>query len=375
MKPNIHHRAWRDKRETGRYFWAMLARAVCSVALLAAGLSRLGSGQVAVTAPGGVLRGTIQDSVTGQPVGYALVTASGNGQRVFASESGRFTLGGLEPGRVLLRVTQIGYRGKSIELVVVPPPRDAPDALILQITRQPLVLPELAARSEECPSGVGELASVESGTILDEAFRNAERMLAVQRDYPYRSTFQHVMTVLNAERHAERQTIDTVEYKSRESTGYQAGHVLVMQPTRDFGRESLQEHANYFTASDLARPEFRKTHCFWVSGPDSVRGFPVFRIEFRPLAPVRTPDWSGILQIDSASMHLLRSEAWLVNLPRTGTAFAAARCSALYTQLVPTLVLEFQVHCVSAQNVRPPAFADDRWTLMQRAFEGRRPEP
>jgi hypothetical protein len=231
----------------------------------------------------------------------------------------------------------------------------------------------VVTQSDECPVGADQDSNGEIGTILDEAFRNAERMLAVQRAYPYRSRFAHVNAVLDEKRVVQRKLVDTIEYKSQENTGYERGRVLVMRQSVDFGRAGLREHANYFQASDLARPEFRKNHCFRYVGPDSVRGFAAYRIEFRPVGAIRTPDWAGILQIDSASMHLLRSEAWLVNLPRTGSIFEAARCSALYTQLVPTLVLEFQVHCVAAQNVRPAAFTDDRWTLLDRAFVGKRP--
>lgn len=331
--------------------------------------------QVPVGAPGGVLTGTIRDSVTGQPVGYALVSLVERELRVFASQNGRFQLSGLREGPATLRVTQIGYRGRSVPLVVDIRPEANGAAITVAIERQPLVLPELVTRSDECPAGSESGSGGESGTILDEAFRNAERMLAVQRAYPYRSSFQHVTTILNANREQQQRTVDTIEVRSLEIAGYERGKVLALRPSTEFGRAGLREHANYFQASDLARTEFRKNHCFWVAGTDSVRGFPVYRIEFRPMAQVRTADWAGILQIDSASMHLLRSEAWLVNLPATGTAFNAARCSALYTQLVPTLVLEFQVHCVAAQNVRPPAFSDDRWTLVERAFLGKRPEP
>jgi hypothetical protein len=345
-----------------------------AVGILLGGASQAAA-QIPVAAPGGVLTGAIRDSVTGQPVGYALVALVEREIRVFASQNGRFQIGGLREGPVTLRVTQIGYRGRSVPLVVDIRP-DAPGtALTVAIERQPLVLPDLVTRSDECPAGSESGSGGESGTILDEVFRNAERMLAVQRAYPYRSSFQHVTTILNANREPQRRTVDTIEVRSLEIAGYERGKVLALRPSTEFGRAGLREHASYFQASDLARPDFRKNHCFWVAGPDSVRGFPAYRIEFRPRAEVRTTDWAGILQIDSASMHLLRSEAWLVNLPPTGTAFSAARCSALYTQLVPTLVLEFQVHCVAAQNVRPPAFSDDRWTLVARSFLGKRPDP
>jgi hypothetical protein len=331
------------------------------------------AGQVKAAAPAGILSGLVQDSVTGEPVGYALISTVPGEQRVFASESGRFSLSGLPSGQTTLRVTQIGYRAATFVLELDTRPQDAGPPFTLRIVRQPLLLPDLLVRSDECPAGADLPATGESGTVLDEAFRNAERMLAVQKAYPYKSSLQHVTTILNAERVQQRRTVDTIELRSRDNPGYQRGRVLELRRSSDLGRAGLREHANYFQASDLARPEFRKNHCFWVVGMDSVRGFPVFRVEFRPLPEVQTPDWAGILQIDSASMHLLRSEAWLVNLPPSRTTITAARCSALYTQLVPTLVLEFQVHCVSAQNVRPPAFADDRWTLLQRSFVGKRP--
>jgi len=342
------------------------------ILIAALAITTIAEAQVDVAAPGGTLTGIIQDSVTGQPVGYALVTLLEKDERSFASEGGRFSFSGVGTGRITLRITQIGYRSRSVPLAVTPQ-AGAGRGLVISLEPQPLQLPDVVAQSDDCPVAALANGSTESGTILDEAFRNAERMLAVQRAYPYRSRFHHVTAVLDEKRAVQRRTVDTIEYKSQENSGYERGRVLVMRESVDFGRAGLREHANYFQASDLARPEFRKNHCFWYVGPDSVRGFPAYRIEFRPLGAIHSADWAGILQIDSASMHLLRSEAWLVNLPKTGTVFEAARCSALYTQLVPTLVLEFQVHCVASQNARPKAFTDDRWTLLERAFVGKRP--
>ncbi|HLG06244.1 MAG TPA: carboxypeptidase regulatory-like domain-containing protein [Gemmatimonadales bacterium] len=331
--------------------------------------------QATVSAPGGVLRGTVQDSLTGEPVGYALVILVEPDRRVFASAAGAFFFPDLGPGPLTLRVQQIGYRGVSVPLQVDTRSADpGSQRLLIRLSHHALVLPEVAVEAQECPAGP-EPGDLETGTILDEVFKNGERLLTLQQEYPYRASMQHVTAVLNAERATLRRTVDTVHFeKSRQSAGYQRGKVLGMSRFTEFGRPAFREYAVYFEAADLARPEFRRNHCFWLAGPDSVRGFPAYRIEFRPLAKVTTADWAGALQIDSASMHLLRSEAYLVNLPATGSSFRAAQCSALYTQLVPTLVHEFQAHCVTAQNVRPPAFTDERWTLLNRAFLGRRPD-
>src|SRR5258708_14952045 len=81
-----------------------------SLALALLGLLPLAAqGQQPVRAPGGTLTGVVRDSATGLPVGYALVVVTGREQRVFATESGKFTLTGLCGGTLALPVQPIGY--------------------------------------------------------------------------------------------------------------------------------------------------------------------------------------------------------------------------------------------------------------------------
>lgn len=132
--------------------------------------------------------------------------------------------------------------------------------------------------------------------------------------------------------------------------------------------------ATYFEPADLAREEFRKNHCFWFEGPDSTDGFAAYRIGFRPLPKIKSTDWAGALVIDSATMHLLRSEAHLVNLPRSRSLFREAGCTVLYMQVVPTLVSEFQAACRTIQNSAPPLVIIQRLDFLEFAFVGRRPD-
>lgn len=341
--------------------------------LLLAGVEA--TAQTRVQAPGGALSGTVEDSATGLPVGYALVILVERNQRVFASEGGRFSFPGLPSGPVTLRVQQIGYRSVSLPLMIDTSGNAPAAGLKIHLASQAVRLPEVVVEAQGCPSEAGP-GDEEGGTILDEVFKNGERLLTLQKNYPYRTSMQHLTIVLNAERVPLSRQVDTLEIDSREMPAYERGSVVRMVQTRDLGRITFRNYANYFQASDLARPEFRNSHCFWYAGLDSVRGFPAYRIQFQPLAKVTTPDWAGSLLIDSASMHLLRSVARLVNLAREGTSFSAAECSALYVQLVPTLIHEFQAHCVTGHNTRPPAaFTDERWTLLNRAFIGKRPDP
>jgi len=324
---------------------------------------------IAVRAPGGTLSGTVQDSAGG-PVGYALVVLVDKNQRVFASESGRFTLTGLGTGRTTLRVQQIGYRAVTLTLSIDAAPGAPAGApgLLVRLTRQAFVLPEIVVQGDIC-SGAEELSAAGSGTILDEAFKNAERLLSVQEAYPYRGAFQRVTMILNAAYERTGGWVDTVRYDSRTVVGYRRGKVLEAG-----ARRGGREFANYFTTADIAREEFRKHHCFWYAGRDSLDGFSAYRVDFAPTKGIKSPDWAGSLLIDSTTMRLLRSEAHLVNLPKRGTTFGSALCTVLYQETVPTLVQEFQARCVIAQLSRPATYVVERWLLIDHAFIGRRPD-
>jgi hypothetical protein len=309
--------------------------------------------------------GVVRDSATGSAVGYALVTVVGTEHQAFAGESGRFTLTGLKSGKITLSVQQIGYRPTRISFSV----GEAPSPLVIQLSRQPVVLPEVVVHGSVC-TGVEELAAeAEGGSILDEAFRNAERLLAMERSYPFRVAFERATTVLDSLRDRMGGWTDTVHYDSRSLTGYRKGRVLPLNTPR-----SRIESARYFTTSDLAREEFRKSHCFWYAGRDtSIEGFPAYRIDFAPEEDIKSVDWAGSLLIDSVSMRLLRSEARMVNLPPRGTTFVSASCTVFYNPIAPTLVQEFQAACIHSHRTRPPRMVVERWMLIRSQFLGRRP--
>lgn len=328
------------------------------------------AGQLPIRAPGGTLTGVVQDSATGAPVGYALVILIEQNQRVFASESGRFTLSSLAGGPATLRVQQIGFRAITLALEIANEPGVPSGApgLTVRLARQAFVLPEIIVQGDVC-TGAAQLATGESGTILDEAFKNAERLLSLQESYPSRGAYQRVTSILNAAYERTTGWVDTVQFDSRTAAAYRVGRVL---GTRN--RRGGREFANYFTTEDIAREEFRASHCFWYAGSDSVNGFPAYRVDFAPRQEIKTPDWAGSLLLDSASMRLLRSEAHLVNLPKRGTSFGSALCSVLYRETVPTLVQEFQARCTIAQLSKPPAYVVERWLLIDHTFIGKRPD-
>jgi hypothetical protein len=333
--------------------------------LLSLILARTGAAQLPVIAPRGTLSGVVQDSATGAPVGYALIVLTERDQRVFATESGRFTLSGLGAGRTLVRIQQIGFRARTLTLIVDTREGAAPGGpgLVVRLARQPVILPEIVVQGDVC-SGVEALApAADGGSILDEAFKNAERLLTLEKAYPFRGAFQRVTSVLDSGYSRTGGWVDTVRYDSRQFIGYRKGKVLIGPAPG-----SPREWANYFTTSDLARDEFRKSHCFWYSGRDSLEGFPGYRIGFAPIAKLKTPDWAGSMLLDSTTMTLMLSEARLVNLPAKGSTFASAHCAVYYQPIAPTLVFEFQARCITRRSTKPPQFVAERWLLVDHSF-------
>ena len=347
----------------------MRRTAIALVLVLAAG-GRLRA-QRPAPAPGGTLTGVVRDSATGLPVGYALVLVVGKEQRVFASESGRFSLMGLSSGRLTIRVQQIGYRAVTIVLEVDAAKQSGGGGPGLEVTlaRRPILLPEIVVQGDVC-SGVEAIeATPEEGSILDEAFKNAERVLTLEKSYPYRFSFALTKVLLGPEKQELRRWVDTLRYDTRTLLGYRRGKVLE-------GSRGPGQTANYFSTSDLARDAFRKAHCFWYAGRDTaLGGAPGHRIEFAPIKGLRTADWAGSVVIDSATMMVARSEARLVNLQEKQTTFTSASCIVTYRQIVPTLVLESQVDCASTRSAGMAPITLERWLMINFHFIGKSPVP
>ena len=314
----------------------------------------------------GTVTGTVRDSTTRGPVGYALISVVGGEQQVFAGESGRFTLTGLPRGALTLRIQQIGYRPVRVTVTVGSGPM-AP--LVIDLYRQPVVLPEVLVRGDVC-TGVEELApDAAGGSILDDAFRNAERVSALERSYPFRMAYERNRTVLDSLLQRLDGGVDTVHYDSRSVGPYRKGRVLPLNMPKN-----SKERIRYFNISDLAQAEFRKSHCFWFAGRDSsIEGFPAYRINFATRKDVRSVDWAGSMLIDSVSSRLIRSEARLINLPSRGTVFRSLSCTAFYNPIAPTLVLEFQVACIHSHRTTPPQTVVERWIRVKTTFLGRQP--
>ncbi len=67
-----------------------------------------------------MVRGTVRDSATRQPLGDAQVTAASGGRTALTDAGGRYTLAGLAAGTVVVRVHRFGYAAAADTLTLAP---------------------------------------------------------------------------------------------------------------------------------------------------------------------------------------------------------------------------------------------------------------
>lgn len=304
-----------------------------------AGLVVVGStaAQVPVMISGGALRGFVVDSVSGQPIPHALVSYAD--QRFFAGPNGHFVVRGVRTGPGTLTVAQIGYGARTLALQIQPDTSATSVELRVALIRQPLVLPELnVTASLGCARG-----TIPGTGDLDPAIlavlENAERLLVLEHTYPFESTFIFQSKEYDAQEKLISANGGSLRIRTKSMKGYQPGRVL----------ERSGRVVNYFTISDLARPTFRQTHCFWHASIDTLNGQETHTIEFEPLAAATWPDWSGRLTVTAATSQLVQSSATLVNLDSTKTNLRSVRCTVVYGEVVATVFHEELAQCVLAE--------------------------
>lgn len=333
--------------------------------------------QARIAIPGGVLRGSITDSVRQSGLSYALVSVVGADRRTFASDRGGFAITGLKPGLDRIRVQQIGYAPVEIGVLLVDPGRD-PDAapqLTISLGARVQVLPELNVTAmglrtyqqpKRCVAPPRAIGGPAARLVIDQAVTNADRILALELGYPFIVTFEHVREAYDAEDRLVAQWIDTIALNPARRAGYWRGAVLGR------GRRDEPADAVYFTMGDLARTEFQRAHCLWYLGVDSTETGRIHRVEFEPAPDVKTADWAGSLQFDWESFQLVRSDARLVRADRRA-AIQSAQCAVSYGGEIPTIVHE-QVALCLADPGRPGALTSrDVYRAIATRFLGVRP--
>lgn len=311
----------------------------------------------------GTIAGRVVDSVSGQPIPYALI--SFGGKRWFSTETGHFDLTGVTPGLAVLTVTQIAYAPAETRIDVGPEQAtELPSDVTLRLSRRALVLPELTVRGRAgCSQGSrADQAGRAAEPIVDAALENAERLLVLERTYPFRSTFLYNAASYDAHDERTESRVSTVVTATATQKGYAPGRVVDKNGV-----------INYFTTSDLARPSFAEGHCFWPAGTDSLDGAALLVVEFAPSGDLTEPDWAGRLTLDSHTGQLRQSLAHLVQVDSARHKVVSAQCIVIYGLVVAMIVHEAKADCVSIGTDRNRRTTLANWRFLNLHFDKRKP--
>ncbi|MFN0181523.1 MAG: carboxypeptidase-like regulatory domain-containing protein [Gemmatimonadales bacterium] len=329
--------------------------------------------------PDGVLRGTISDTSRQAPLSYALVTVVGADRRVFANEAGRFAIAGLGAGPDRIRIQQIGYAPVEIGVVLVARAADSSvvDQLVVAMGARVQVLPDLIVTADAgrrtyrqpkgCRAPTWAIVGAGAQLVVDQAVTNADRIRAVERDYPIEVDFEHLRELLDSADRVLRRWVDTVAMNPARRSGYRRGKVLPVVRRYPLARPQPRD-AVYFTAGDLARDEFQGSHCVWYRGPDSTDLGLVYRLDFEPAPGIKTADWAGSLQFDRETFQLVRSDAWLVGADPRRHAIGAARCAVRYGGEIPTIVHEQVARCYADPRLPGSPITHDAYRAIATRF-------
>lgn len=323
--------------------------------------------QVPAQLQGGLVHGVVREAGSGQPIPVALVMITERGVRLFTSDMGRFSIPGLTPGEYLVDLRQIGYAPASFRIRVTggdPQPQTPP--LILELVRQPLVLPTVTVTAPKCLDPKERPREGSSSAILDQLLTNAERLLAMESEYPVEARFERLRAEIGAADSVLWFRWDTTRTQTGQNQGYRRGRVLA-------GARNRPTTINYFTTSDIVGREFQENHCLWVSGEESIDGAQLIRIDFAPAEKLSSADWAGALYLDPVSGLLRRSEATLTRVPSNRSGLRSTRCEVSYIEIVPTLVHEKNAECKTLISNDRDTTLREVWQLLSWRFTNRVP--
>ncbi len=337
--------------------WSWRVLAVGALALIGA---HPALAQLRVRRQDGAVHGRVIDSLTQAPVPYALIILPSPSRRLFAAESGRFTLAGLDRRTYRIRVQQIGYAAVEADLAVVDD-ADAPGTVTLVIARRRLELPEIVVHGDPARCTPGLAAAAAEGGVMERVRANVDRIATLEHEYPFEVETQHLTQTEDVGGNRHRPFVRRYTAPSRHLDVYRAGEVV-----NALGLVQLM------SVSDVARSEFQKHHCFWYAGTDSIGETPVDQVRFVPDPGTTSPDWEGTLSLDAATSVLRRAEISLIHLREKAPVISSV-CVVDFTPIAPTLVVEGRAACRTTNRNPDRRVVLDIRTLENYRFLKRKP--
>lgn len=291
----------------------------------------------------GALKGTVVAVEGGTPLAHAVVTIPTLGRELFADAEGRFYLAHLPPGAVILRVRRLGYVSTDVAATVS---EGTTDSLVVRLTRVALQLAVVNVHAyEECRNPGPPRADDDTAAagIFAQLLDNAEQLRLLSRSYP----FSYLVTSVHGRsrpnepsRLSSVDRVDTIRYESDDPWRYRPGRIITRHMMRG-GGDSLVMHIP--TLVDLADSAFVHNHCFHNAGMAMVDSVPMYRLDLRAAARIRSPDVEGSIFLDTATYQIRRTELRLTRMPPDVRGMKSMHVVTDFEETMPSIPIVYRV--------------------------------
>lgn len=329
----------------------MLLGCIGAVAVAGASPARADAHTVSVlaTADSAILRGTVVDEGTGEPLPFAVVSIASLGIERFANDQGQFVLQGLRGGTYRLRVRQLGHSPVEQEVVV------AEGAVQVVTVRLPRLMTRLAAMRVsadwtcETPGRPTMRGDTTTAQVFEQIEQNAERLKLLAKSYPFLIEMERRTYELLGEGPGRLAHVDTFKTFSSDSKQYRPGKVVVEVRVGN-RRESMMQLP---TLLDFADRTFQRNHCFVVRGLDDSSGVSLLRVDFKAARKLKSPDVHGSVYLDPTSFTLRRADIQLSKIPKDLPGLRAVTVTTNFVDLRPGLSIMGSISGVNEFTVTP----------------------
>ena len=262
----------------------------------------------------------------GEPLGFTTVSVPASGTQLLATERGTFTLRGLPPGEVRLRLTRIGYAPVDTTLAVA---ADGTARVRIAMTRLALQLPRVVVEGACTDRTPFESQPSVLAALFDQVRQNAERMrlLARQRPFVFRTVSMGGFRdpAGNVIGKAE---VDTVERGPLPSRPY-VPRGVVYRGDKGAWIIMLPE------LPDLADTAFTNNHCLTYAGQERLGADSVIRVDFEPVPRLaRDPDLAGSIYLRADGYQLVGLDTRLSRIPAWNRIMSAYTVRARFGEIV-----------------------------------------
>ena len=321
--------------------------------------------------------GIVRSAGDARVIPFADVEVVGRGIQILANSEGRFRLAASESA-ITIRVRRVGFKPTTLTVA----PASGTDTIGVTLEELHLDLDKVRTSSIRCSVAGWSSGDTAAVSILQQARLAAERGALFADRYPYVLRVERALgNAVPGGRDRLRVraksifAVDTTTLSSTPGWRYAPGEVVGPIEIDGEGREHAAMRIPQL--ADFAGDAFATSHCIHYTGRESVDGRQLIRVEFAPLATVRTPDVSGSLLLDPTTFQLRRSRLLIEVRAR----------SMVWTTYVETSFRERSEGVVMIDSVKQVTLTKDAFTGQQAPkvatedhrtldieFLGRRPE-